>query len=351
MSGKILTVVSGAPSGALNVAMTLANYFGTYFESKVLLRKYNRANLKDVIVVKDIFVLDYIINLHKEIKKIQPDLIIVHGYSTHLWTKIAAAFNKVPLIHIEHNIEKYTMLRRWLLQYLDRYTLAYICVSQGVADYLIEQGINKDKVSVIYNGIDITEFHKQKQPQPQFTVGMTARFTKQKDQLTLIKAIEYLVHNENLSVRLILQGDGKQKKKCIAYINKKQLGNIIIFETGRLAELTPRLDLFVLATHYEGFGLVVCEAMAAHVPVIASDVPGVNEIIEPGKDGYLVPDGDYIALAEQIRRCYWDRQNNMEARQSLIDAAFQKVTTKFSVEMMYSQYYQHIQRCFSLSER
>ncbi len=343
MSRKILTVVSGAPSGALNVAATIANYFGTYFESKILLRKYNKANLKDVIVVKDVFVLDYIMNLQKEIKRIQPDLIIAHGYSTHLWTKIATIFSRVPLIHIEHNIEKYTILRRWLLQYLDRYTLAYICVSQGVANYLIEQGINKNKVSVIYNGIDINEFHKQKQPQLQFTIGMTARFTKQKDQLTLIKAIEYLVHNEDLSVRLILQGDGKQKKKCIAYINKKQLGNIITFETGRLAELTPRLDLFVLATHYEGFGLVVCEAMAAHVPVIASDVPGVNEIIEHGKDGYLVPDGNYKALAEQIRQCYWDKQHNVQVSQVLTDAAFRKVTTKFSVKMMCDQYCKRIQ--------
>lgn len=343
MSGKILTIVSGAPSGALNVAITLAKYFGAYFDSKVLLRKYNKANLKDVIVVKDVFVLDYIIKLYKEMKKIKPNLIIVHGFSTHLWTKIAAAFNNVPLIHVEHNIEKYTFLRRWLLQFLDRYTLAYICVSQGVANYLTEQGVDKNKVNVIYNGIDIAEFCKQKQPQSHFTIGMTARFTKQKDQITLIKAVEYLVHNEKLPMRLILQGEGKQKARCIGYVNEKELGDIITFETGRLAELTPRLDLFVLATHYEGFGLVVCEAMAAHVPVIASDVPGVNEIIEHGKDGYLVTDGDYKALAEQIRQCYGDRQHNAEANRILADVAFQKVTTKFSVKLMCDQYYRYIQ--------
>lgn len=343
MASKILTIVSGAPSGALNIAMTLANYFGDFYDSKVLLRKYNKAEIKNASIVKDIFVLDYIWNLYKELKRIQPNIIIVHGYSTHLWTKIAAAFKRIPLIHVEHNVEKYTIFRRWLLQHLDRYTLAYVCVSQGVAKHLIEQGVDEKKVNVIYNGIDITEFRQEKQPQPHFTIGMTARFSKQKDQLTLIKAIEHLVHEQKLPLQLILQGHGKQKEKCLAYVQEKQLNDVVIFEIGRLTDLTPRLDLFVLATYFEGFGLVVCEAMAANIPVIASNVSGVDEIIEHGHDGYLVPPGDYKALAEQIAQCYWQQQHDEEGLQAIVDTAYQKVVTMFSVEIMCKHYHQFVQ--------
>ncbi len=350
MPSKILTIVSGAPSGALNIAMTLANYLGDFYESKVAFRKYNKTETKDISVVKDFFIVDYIWSLCKKINNEKPDMIIVHGYSTHLWTKIAAAIKKIPLIHVEHNVENYTMFRRWLLKCLDPYTLAYICVSQGVAKHLIKQGVDANKVTVIYNGIDVAAFHKGKQPQPHFTIGMTARFSKQKDQLTLIKAVEHLVHKENLPIRLILQGNGKQKEKCATYVKDKQLTEIITFETGRLSELTPRLDLFVLATHYEGFGLVVCEAMAGHIPVIASDVPGVDEIIEHERDGYLVPAGDYQALAEQIRQCYWNKQNDGEEVKAIVDAAYRKTVTMFSIEMMCKNYYQRIQEYYTYME-
>lgn len=334
---SILNIVSGAPSGALNIALNIADYLGKYYKSEVLLRKYNRAGIDNVIVVKDRFTIDYIWGLCRYLERQRPDLIIVHGYSTHLWTKIAAALKRVPLIHVEHNTEKYTPLRQLLLRWLDRYTNIYICVSQGVAAHLIARGADAKKVKVIYNGVAAEQFQVKKIPHGDcFNIGMTARFSRQKDQLTLIRAVEYLYHDRKLPVRLILQGNGKYKQRCIDYVARQKLQEVVTFATGPIIGLLPQLDLFVLATHYEGFGLVICEAMAAGLPVIASDVPGVAEIIEHDKNGWLVPEGNFLALAEQIEMCYL--QSRLPGVRKVAETGSQTVLTRFSMDKMRKSY-------------
>ena len=341
MVKKILTIVSGAPSGCLNVAMMLADYFSQFYDSEVALRKYNKAGIKNTIVVKDLFALDYIWRLYNQLDMTKPSMIIVHGYSTHLWTKFAARLRKIPLIHVEHNVEKYTPFRRWLLQITDKYTLSYICVSHGVAAHLIKQGADAKKVTVIYNGIDIEKFNIQKQPQEIYTVGMIARFVTQKDQMTLIKAMEHIVRERKLPIQLILQGDGKKKPNCIEYVKKHNLEQVIRFETGQFLELAPKLDVFVLATHYEGLPLVLCEAMAAKIPTIATNVPGVDEIIEHGVDGYLVPHEDYIKLAKQIEFCFMNKDT--QVIHAVVETAFKKVNEQFTIMKMCQEYKKNIE--------
>ena len=300
---KILSIVSGNPSGSLNIAIDISNYLKTQgYEVIDIFRKYNNTDLKGIIVIKDRCTLDYIISLGKFIRNTKPDLIIVHGYSTHIWTKLALAYSKlnIKLIHVEHNTEKYTPFRRYLTQKLDKYTNKYICVSKGVANHLIKQGIDKSKVQVIYNGIDIKKFDLPKEPHDIFTVGMVARFSKQKDQMTLIKAIEYLVKEKKEKINLLLMGVGKKKKKCEKYIIENNLNEHIKIIEGNFKDLIVKTDLFVLATHYEGLPLVLCEAMASHTPIIATNVPGVNEIIINNKTGLLVKENDVYDLANNI---------------------------------------------------
>lgn len=337
MRGKVLNIVSGAPSGALNIAMTIARDLKSSYDSSIVLRKYNRAGIKEALVVKDRFVLDFIWKLSGVLRKSNPDVVLVHGYSTHLWTKLAAAVAGKPVIHVEHNVEKYTWLRRKILQWTDRYTKAYVCVSRGVARHLAEQGVDSDKIQVIYNGIQIEEFAKvEKTPHAVFTVGMTARFSRQKDHMTLIKAVEYLVKDRQADVRLILQGSGKQKQKCMDYVKHHALEDHIIFETGRLADLARKVDLFVLSTHYEGLPLVLAEAMAAGLPVISTNVPGVDEIIDDDVNGYLTPCGDWQTLAEKIST--WQQRRDTEEGRQLVARGRQTVIERFDVDRMCREY-------------
>lgn len=334
---KILSIVSGNPSGSLNIAIDISNYLKTQgFEVIDIFRKYNNTDLKGIIVIKDRYTLDYIISLGKFIRITKPDLILVHGYSTHIWTKLAVAYSKVKvkLIHIEHNTEKYTLLRRYLTQKLDKYTDKYICVSRGVANHLIKQGIDKSKVEVIYNGIDIKKFNIPKKPHNIFTVGMVARFSKQKDQMTLIKAVEYLIKEKHENINLLLMGIGKTRKKCEKYINEHNLNSHIKIIEGKFTDLITEVDLFVLATHYEGLPLVLCEAMASKTPIIATNVPGVNEIVLDNKTGLLVNENDIQDLAETILKM----KNDIALRNFFIQQSNDFIHKYFNLELMYNNY-------------
>ena len=332
---KILSIVSGNPSGSLNIAIDISNYLKTQgYEVIDIFRKYNNTDLKGIIVIKDRCTLDYIISLGKFIRNTKPDLIIVHGYSTHIWTKLALAYSKlnIKLIHVEHNTEKYTPFRRYLTQKLDKYTNKYICVSKGVANHLIKQGIDKSKVQVIYNGIDIKKFDLPKEPHNIFTVGMVARFSKQKDQMTLIKAIEYLVKEKKEKINLLLMGVGKTRKKCEKYINN--LNEHIKIIEGNFKDLIVKTDLFVLATHYEGLPLVLCEAMASHTPIIATNVPGVNEIIINNKTGLLVKENDVYDLANNILKM----KKDLVLRKNFVHQSDIFINKNFNLQLMYNNY-------------
>lgn len=338
---KILSIVSGNPSGSLNIAIDISNYLKTKgYEVIDIFRKYNNTDLKGIIVIKDKFTIDYILSLGEFIRHSKPDLIIVHGYSTHIWTKLALVYAKIPvkLIHVEHNTEKYTPFRRYLTQKLDKYTDKYICVSKGVANHLMKQGIDKSKVEVIYNGIDIDSFDLPKEKQDVFNVGMVARFSKQKDQMTLIQAVEYLVKEKQENINLVLMGIGKTRKKCEQYIVEHNLSDNIKIIEGNIKEILPKLDVFVLATHYEGLPLVLCEAMAAKTPIIATDVPGVNEIILDEKTGLLVKENDKIDLANSIIKL----KNNIDLSKSLVCNADEFIHEQFNLELMYKNYEQRI---------
>ncbi|SNU93701.1 Glycogen synthase [Megamonas hypermegale] len=334
---KILSIVSGNPSGSLNIAIDISNYLKTQgYEVIDIFRKYNNTDLKGIIVIKDRCTLDYIISLGKFIRNTKPDLIIVHGYSTHIWTKLALAYSKlnIKLIHVEHNTEKYTPFRRYLTQKLDKYTNKYICVSKGVANHLIKQGIDKSKVQVIYNGIDIKKFDLPKEPHNIFTVGMVARFSKQKDQMTLIKAIEYLVKEKKEKINLLLMGVGKTRKKCEKYIIENNLNEHIKIIEGNFKDLIVKTDLFVLATHYEGLPLVLCEAMASHTPIIATNVPGVNEIIINNKTGLLVKENDVYDLANNILKM----KKDLVLRKNFVHQSDIFINKNFNLQLMYNNY-------------
>ena len=202
----------------------------------------------------------------------------------------------------------------------------------------MKQGIDKSKVEVICNGIDIDSFDLPKEKQDVFTVGMVARFSKQKDQMTLIQAVEYLVKEKQENINLVLMGIGKTRKKCEEYIIKHNLNNNIKIIEGNIKELITKLDVFVLATHYEGLPLVLCEAMAAKTSIIATNVPGVNEIILDEKTGLLVKENDKIDLANSIIKL----KNNMDLSKSLVYNADEFIHEQFNLELMYKNYEQRI---------
>ena len=130
---------------------------------------------------------------------------------------------------------------------------------------------------------------------------------------------------------LVLVGDGSERPKIEALARELGLGDAVIFRgflnQDEVAAELAAADLFVLPSFAEGVPVVLMEAMASQLPVIATRIAGIGELVEPGHAGLLVPPGDDVALAEAIDQLLADP----EARAAMGQAGRQKVEAEFDI--------------------
>ncbi len=188
-----------------------------------------------------------------------------------------------------------------------KYTLTcdrIIAVSGAARDMLVKSGIPAEKIEVIHTGIRIPplptveERLKARQhwglSDSDFAIGHMGAFTQEKGQDVLVAAVRLL----NMpSLRLILAGEGPLRSSFTPSPQIQLPGYIEDRTT-----LLKALDLFVMPSRSEAWGLAAVEAMSCGVPVVASTVGGLKEIIEDGVSGWLVAPDDPRALAEAIAR-------------------------------------------------
>lgn len=155
---------------------------------------------------------------------------------------------------------------------------------------------------VIYPGIDVNEFACTRVPGQDLILGTACRLEPVKGIATLIEAIAILAVDIP-SIRLEIAGEGSLRNALEERVARQRVSANITF-LGWCRNMIPVLQswgLFVQPSLDEGFGVAVLEAMASGLPVVASDVGGLREIVEDGKTGFLVPPRDPAAFAEKIR--------------------------------------------------
>jgi len=190
---------------------------------------------------------------------------------------------------------------------------AIVGVSRGVAQNLKDiTGLNDEKIRAVHNPVvtpDILEMGREPLYHHWFTqeevpiiLGI-GRLTKQKDFHTLINAFALVRHNRKC--RLVILGDGADLDNLRSLARNRGVSDDIDFpgfQKNPYAYLS-RSSLFVLSSRWEGFGMVLVEAMALGIPVVSTDCPsGPGEILEDGKHGILVPVEDPSALADAMER-------------------------------------------------
>jgi len=187
-----------------------------------------------------------------------------------------------------------------------KYTLTcdrIIAVSGAARDMLVKSGVSGEKIEVIHTGVRIpaalpTPRDRAKARQhwglspSDFAVGHMGAFTREKGQDVLVEAVKLL----NMpSLRVILAGDGPLRSFFEATVQIQLPGYV-----EHRATLLQALDLFVMPSRSEAWGLAALEAMSYGVPVVATAVGGLREIIEDNVSGWLVPAEDPEALAAKI---------------------------------------------------
>lgn len=177
-------------------------------------------------------------------------------------------------------------------------------VSEACANELVEYYDHHD-VEVVYNGVDTEYFRPGETPSVGSppTVLYTGAHHPRKELNTLLYAVKQVV-DCNPEIRVVLTGTGSNREELIQMSSEMGIRDRVKFpgyvSRDRLLEYYQSSDIFVNPSRYEGLPTSVLEAMACGLPVVATDIPGHNELITRGENGLLVPPGDSSKLAKAI---------------------------------------------------
>ena len=246
---------------------------------------------------------------------------IVHTFllTGSLYGRFAAMMAHVPVIvGTEVNIyqnkkSSHARLERWLMRRTD----AVVASAASVREFYIDQvKADPSKVEVIYNAVDWSqlqttmsreEFRASAGVPADVTVaGIIARLTAQKAHQVLFDAI---AHDAGLSkLHLLVVGDGELRAQLTARAVTLGIQGRVHFLGARrdLGNILASIDLFAMPSYWEGLPLSMVLAMGAGLPVVASRVAGIPEVVKDGVSGLLVAPGDVADLAAALKRLVHD---------------------------------------------
>jgi L-malate glycosyltransferase len=288
---------------------------------------------------------------------------IVHAHQyTPFFYSLAAGFlrSRPPILFTEHGRwfpdfpnRKRIIFNRLMLRRRDK----VVGVGNSVRRALIDnEGIRPSRVGVVYNGISIRNFaptihHSITRAEVRAEIGVAddefvllqvARLDALKDHITAIRTLQRVLRSCR-NIRLVLVGEGPELPRIREEIQKRDLQSFVRLLGLRrdVARLMHAADVFLLTSVSEGIPLTAIEAMAAQLPVVATCVGGLPEVVEEGRTGLLAGAGS----DEQLAACILRLAENRTLRLQMAKAGADRATARFSDERMgteYSQLYQEM---------
>lgn len=311
-------------------------YVCSLFGNDILLAEFRQS-------CREVFCFDFrtkfnpcvIFKLYRFIKKIKPDIVHTHLFFASFYGQIAAQLSNTPALCTEHNVSNWQR-RQWLvkrgLAIYCRLTHHIIAVSSVVKNAMIETGIPEFKISVLHNAINIKSFlcdrNDNNAEKRKLIIGTVGRLDYRKGIDVLLRAIALL--QKQHAIKCIIIGDGPEKDNLKRLSQQLKIENDVDFK-GAQTNIRPylqQMDIFVLPSRSEGFGVALLEAMAAKLPVVGADTGGITEIISHKENGLLFETENEADLAEKIGYLL----ENNSGSQKMIDNAFQFISNQFSID-------------------
>ena len=227
------------------------------------------------------------------------DLVHAHLFPS-MYIALLSSTLKIVTEHNPYYRRRDIKLVKWFEAIFFRRFKHVVCISEGVKKaFELVLGWSNDKALVINNGVDLSRFSMQERKiealRFPIKIGMVGRLVKQKDIETLIKALKEL----GSGYELHLAGDGELREKLENLVVDLDLKHQVYFH-GQVSDIPyflDSIDIYVQSSNWEGFGLAVVEAMAAGLPCFATNVEGLNDVVD---SAYLFEVGDIVQLTSLI---------------------------------------------------
>ena len=280
--------------------------------------------------------------LSRVLKQLRPD--VVHAHDPHGVAMAATALSIVslspsPALVASRRIEfriGHNSFSRWKYDRVDR----FIAISEAVRERLIEDGIKREKTTVVHEGVDVERIvHLPPAnvhgafflPTHAPVVGNIGALVAQKGQHHLVDAAAIVVKRIP-DVRFVILGEGELRAALEEQIKRKHLERHVFLAGFRAdaLELLKGFDVFALSSLHEGMCTSLVDAMAASKAAVATAVGGVPEVLDDGETGYLVPAHDHNAMAERIIQLLKDDK----LRTRMGETALRRARERFTVERM-----------------
>jgi glycosyltransferase involved in cell wall biosynthesis len=270
----------------------------------------------DLITEESRFDRQVLSQLRAVIERRKPDLIQTHHVKSHFLLALTKSWKQIPWLAFHHGytttdlkMQAYNQLDRWSLRMADK----VITVCGPFRDELIQKGVSDKRIEVLHNSVreatkvgdDARERLRQR-----LSIGndervllAVGRLSREKAHSDLLVAAAHLRRNyPQLNFKLLIVGEGPELVHLKRIIEELDLDASVIL-VGQVEDTSPYYaiaDALVLPSHSEGSPNVLLEGLAFGVPIVATDVGGVPEMITNGANGLLVTARDPTALAERM---------------------------------------------------
>ncbi|MFA6171738.1 MAG: glycosyltransferase family 4 protein [Patescibacteria group bacterium] len=279
-----------------------------------------------------------LIRYYKALKAENPDILHAQLFTADLFGRLAAGLAGIPLVITEQNLNYVDSWPRIILKRLTSFLSArVVAISEAVRNYLIKrEGVPEDKLTVIYNGTETEKYafnERSYEQKDKIIIGSVGRLTRQKGFEYLIEAVSKL--ESGIEIECLIAGDGEERANLEMLINKHGLQNRVkLIGWQKAGEFLKKIDIFVLPSVWEGLGIAVIEAGLSGLPVIASDIDGLREIITDSNQGCLFKPGDANDLKEKLEYLI----GNADERKRLGCGLQRNLREKFSIKKIAGEY-------------
>ena len=284
------------------------------------------------------------------------EVVHCHLFGANWIAKPLAAMMRVPVL-ISHDqcndrLRHDSALVRRLDTMTNRLSTHVCAVSRSTRDFLVEhEGLPESRVSVVYNGVDLERFTPasalaHRNPAQPLIAGV-GRLHPQKDFALFLEVAAEVLRKEP-AARFVIAGTGPEKAALEAQAAQLGMADRVRFagHVADMREIYAAADVLLLTSRYEGTPLTVLEGMAMGVPVVASKLDGIAEVLADGVDSFLVPPGCRAEFAAKVVELLGDA----ELRGRFAEAARGKVAASFSAKAMAAAVEEVYRRCRSHSE-